>query len=62
MRKIEDEYLGDGVYVGFDGFAFVLDLRGQDDITRIVMEPDIINQLTKYVEQTYKLLKEGESN
>lgn len=61
MQKIEDNYLGDGVYVSFNGYHFVLDLRGQDDTTRIAMEPPVIEQLTKYVERTYDLLK-GESN
>ena len=28
--KIEDIYLGDGVYASFDGYHIVLDLRGQD--------------------------------
>lgn len=44
MEKIE-EYLGDGVYVVFDGCSFTLDLRGQDDFTKIVLEPSVMDSL-----------------
>lgn len=44
MEKIE-EYLGDGVYVVFDGCSFILDLRGQDNVTKIVLEPSVMDSL-----------------
>lgn len=44
MEKIE-EYLGDGVYVVFDGCSFTLDLRGQDNVTKIVLEPSVMDSL-----------------
>lgn len=46
--KIEDVYLGDGVYASFDGYQIVLDLRGQNSTTRIALEPDVLNALDLY--------------
>ena len=45
---MEDQYLGDGVYASFDGYNIVLDLRGQDDTTRIVLEPAVLSALDEY--------------
>ena len=45
MAEIDQDYLGDGVYVSFDGYYIVLDLRGQDNTTRIAMEPQVIKAL-----------------
>lgn len=47
MQKIED-YIGDGVYVTFDGYAITLDLRGQDNTTRIVLEPQVMQNLKDF--------------
>ena len=44
-------YLGDGVYATFDGYHVVLDLRGQDDTTRIALEPDVLKSLNAFVER-----------
>jgi len=46
--KVADEYLGDGVYVSFDGYHIILDLRGQDSTTRIAMEPVVLENLDRY--------------
>ncbi len=48
MINICDEYLGDGVYASFDGYQILLDLRGQDDTTRIALEPPVFNKLIKF--------------
>lgn len=48
---IEDEYLGDGVYASFDGYYIILDLRGQDNTTRIAIEPYVFNRLVQYKEK-----------
>ena len=45
---MNDRYLGAGVYASFDGFAVVLDLRAQDDTTRIVLEPEVLAALIAY--------------
>jgi len=46
--NVEDEYLGDGVYGSFDGYHIILDLRGQDDTTRIALEPEVLTALDRY--------------
>lgn len=45
-----DEYLGDGVYASFDGYHIILDLRGQDDFTRIALEPAVLTALNRYAD------------
>ncbi|MCP4166036.1 MAG: hypothetical protein GY759_09110 [Chloroflexi bacterium] len=45
---MEDRYLGDGVYASFDGFSITLDLRGQDNTTRIVLEPEVLLRLNQF--------------
>lgn len=52
MPKIEDRYLGDGVYASFDGCCVILDLRAQDSTTHIALEPDVIEALNKFVSDT----------
>lgn len=49
--KVEDEYLGDGVYASFDGYHVILDLRGQEPAPRsaIALEPKVLANLEKYV-------------
>ena len=51
-----DDYLGDGVYASFDGFGLTLDLRGQDDTTRIVLEPQVFDALVRYKARVSKVL------
>ena len=43
-----DKYLGDGVYASFNGYHIVLDLRGQDNTTRIALEPSVLDSLFEY--------------
>lgn len=50
---IEDTYLGDSVYASFDGYNIVLDLRTQDNTTRIALEPDVLIALVEYMERVY---------
>ncbi len=45
---MEDRYLGDGVYASFDGFSITLDLRGQDNTTHIVLEPEVLLRLNQF--------------
>ena len=47
-KYVEDSYLGDGVYASFDGYGIALDLRGQDNTTRIVLEPTVFDALVQY--------------
>ena len=51
MSSVIEDYLSDGVYVTFDGFAYTLDLREQGPtlpITKIVMEPGVIDALNRF--------------
>lgn len=44
-------YLGDGVYVGFDGFSMVLTAENGISATdRIVLEPEVYAALFDYVD------------
>lgn len=48
------EYLGDSVYVNFDGFAIELTTNNgypDDPRNRIVLEPDVFSALVLYVER-----------
>lgn len=48
----EKRYLGDGVYVEFDGYAIILTAEDGIRIThRIVLEPDVYRAFVSYVEQ-----------
>lgn len=58
--NIEDDYLGDGVYASFDGYAITLDLRGQDSTTKIVLEPTVLDAINRYSDRIKNQLKEGE--
>lgn len=51
---VRDEYLGDGVYASFDGYHIILDLRGQDNTTRIALEPPVMAALVKYRDDAMK--------
>ena len=46
-KKIET-YLGDGVYATYDRFGITLDLRGQDDTTKISLEREVFEALVKW--------------
>jgi hypothetical protein len=47
---VSKEYLGDGVYVDFDGYALVLMTENGIEVTNsIVLEPDVYLALVSYV-------------
>jgi hypothetical protein len=54
-KPIED-YLGDGVYATFDGYDLTLDLRGQDDTTRIVLEPQVLEALLRFHSRAARII------
>jgi hypothetical protein len=48
------DYLGDGVYIEFDGYAFWLranDHRDNYCTDKIYLEPSVINALNRFVER-----------
>ena len=61
MGKAPDVYLGDGVYAGFDGYYIILDLRGQDNTTKIALEPVVFDALVKYAKPIQEQMKSGGS-
>jgi len=50
----ETRYIGDGVYAFCDGYHIILDLRGQDNTTRIALEPSVFDALIKYRDDLIK--------
>ena len=49
-------YLGDGVYVRYDGFALVLTTENGLSVgNTIVMEPHVFHSLTEYVDKLKKV-------
>ena len=62
-NKIKDRYLGDGVYASYDGYHVILDLRAQDNTTRIALEPAVYEALVRYVSNlTQSSTEEEESD
>lgn len=45
---IKDQYLGDGVYASYDGMHIVLDLRGQDNTTKICLDEQVFTALMRF--------------
>ena len=43
-----ERYLGDGVYATSDGYYITLDLRGQDNFTKIALEPQVLEALIEF--------------
>ena len=55
------EYLGDGCYVDFDGFALVLTAENGIEATdRIVLEPEVFAALGDYARRLTEALKAEE--
>ena len=49
--KTGEKYLGDSVYVSFDGFDFTLYLNnGEGLFNKIVLEPIVLAELQRFVE------------
>jgi tmRNA-binding protein len=54
-------YIGDSVYVHFDGYHFILEtINGyhDDPRNRIALEPDVIRKLLMHKDQVYSDFKE----
>jgi hypothetical protein len=59
MRKV---YLGDGVYVEFDGFSLVLTTEdGINTTNSIVIEPHVFANLIAYIDGLPRPVNIGES-
>ena len=52
----EVDYLGDGVYVEFDGFSFILKANDyQNPTDQIVLEPSVLDALNRFRERMKEL-------
>jgi hypothetical protein len=50
IRALEHRrYLGDGVYVAYDGYRIVLSAENGITVTEIVLEPDVWRRLAAWV-------------
>ena len=57
MSKKPVEYLGDGVYVEYDGFGFMLLANDHENPTdKVYLEPEVLKALNGFVEKS----KEGD--
>lgn len=56
MNKQYKQYLGDGVYVDFDGYMLILTTEdGIRVLNEIFLEPEVYNNLVKYVEELKRI-------
>ncbi len=53
MSENNLRYLGDGVYASFDGYHVILDLRGQDNTTRIALDASVRWALKQYMDDLF---------
>ena len=59
---MEDRYLGDGVYASFDGYHVVLDLRAQDNTTKIFLDPQVVFALREFTRDIVEDRKAAQHN
>ena len=53
--KIDDAYLGDGVYASYNGYYITLDLRGQSGVIEIALEPSALDALDFFRKRIHEL-------
>jgi hypothetical protein len=51
MSAARETYLGDGLYVSFNGFGFILRAPREGGDHWIVLEPSIVHAFAEYVER-----------
>jgi hypothetical protein len=60
MQPPREEYLGDGVYIGFDGYQYVLKANSHINPTdTIALDPHVVKALLKYIKDTEEYLQGG---
>ncbi len=58
IEKFQPTYLGDSVYMRFDGYAFVIYTdNGMGAENEIYLEPDVIDSLQRYVDKVAETIK-----
>ena len=56
-------YIGDGVYIDYDGFVFILTTENGISIQNIViLEPEVWEGLTAYVTETLEALPNAKTH
>ena len=56
------DYLADGVYASFDGYGIVLTTENGIEATNtIVLEPEVLRALNRYVERIKSITSEGKT-
>jgi hypothetical protein len=48
MNKLDLDYIGDGVYVGHDGYQIWLTLHSHENTEMIALDPSVLNNLIRY--------------
>lgn len=63
MKKIAKRYLGDGVYVDYDGYYIVLTTENGINATNtIYLERPVLDALTDYMEELVGIREHKENN
>jgi len=57
MKKQDMEYLGDGVYVGHDGYQLWLTADSHENRELIAIEPKVLKNLNNYFNRIFGELK-----
>lgn len=60
--RVEDRYLGDGVYASFDGYQIWLDLRAQDPRIRIALDKHTLEMLVEYANYVEATITTGHTD
>ena len=58
MEMQEMDYLGDGVYVGHDGYQIWLTVDSHHNAPLVALDPSVLKALVQYAKRT--ILTEGE--
>lgn len=53
-KYTEKTYLGDGLFVSFDGFHIILSAERENGMDWVALEPCVFDQLVDYRKQLYK--------
>ncbi|MDI3349148.1 hypothetical protein PIGBHMHK_00653 [Mycoplasmopsis arginini] len=57
MNKQDMDYLGDGVYVGHDGYQLFLTTGTHENIELLAIDPDVLKRLNNYFNRIFGELK-----
>lgn len=58
IKSFPIEYIGDSVYIRFDGYSFVIYTdNGNGAENEIYLEPDMIEEITNYADKVRETIK-----